>query len=215
MNGALEIGARVGLVVVALGGWFWTQRLLAVRPAVGGRIGDRLHEWSAPLHGWLTVHPRATDLTLIVTSALIDLCGGYLLVSAVFGPTVRPLLAVLLVFALRQVCQALCALPTPPGCLWRDPGFPSLLVTYGTSSDFFFSGHTAISVLAALQLIHVAPPALAAVGIAVAILEAAAVIVLRAHYTMDVFAAVFAAWAAEVVAGRLAPWVDAWLGRLS
>jgi hypothetical protein len=32
---------------------------------------------------------------------------------------------------------------------------------------------------------------------------------------MDVFAAVFAAWAADVAAGRLAPWIDAWLGRLA
>jgi hypothetical protein len=215
VNGAAELGVRVGFVVVALAFWFWTQRLLAHRVVAGNGVGDRLHDWSAPLHGWLTAHPRAADLTLIVTSALIDLCGGYLLVSAVLGPTVRPFVAVLIVFALRQVCQALCALPPPPGSIWRHPGFPSLLVTYGTSNDFFFSGHTAISVLAALQLLQVAPPWLAGVGIAVALVEAGTVIVLRAHYTMDVFAAVFAAWAADVAAGRLAPWIDAWLGRLA
>ena len=43
--------------------------------------------------------------------------------------------------------------------------------------------------------------------------EAVAVIVLRAHYTMDVFAAPFAAWGADELARRLAPHFDAWLGR--
>ena len=213
MNSLPEIGLRVGFVAVALVLWFWTQRLIAGKAPTGNRLGDRLHDWSAPLHGWLTAHPRAADATLIITSALIDIFGLYLFASAILGPTLRPFVAILILFALRQGCQAVCTLPTPPGAIWRHPGFPSLLVTYGTSNDFFFSGHTAISVLAALQLIHVAPPWLAAIGVGVAVLEAATVIILRAHYTMDVFAALFAAWGANALASRCAPAIDAWLGR--
>jgi membrane-associated phospholipid phosphatase len=37
------------------------------------------------------------------------------------------------------------------------------------------------------------------------------VLVLRAHYTMDVIAGAFAAWFAADMANRLAPWVDGWL----
>ena len=80
------------------------------------------------------------------------------------------------------------------------------------TKDLFFSGHTAISILGALQLAHVAPPWLAALGALVAAGEALTVIVLRAHYTMDVFAALFAAWGADVFAGQIAPYVDHWLG---
>ncbi|MBI5770933.1 MAG: hypothetical protein HZA93_24355 [Verrucomicrobia bacterium] len=206
-----QIGLRFGFVAVAIVLWFWTQRLIAAKAPAGNRVSDRLHDWTAPLHGWLLAHPRVADWTLIVTSALIDVFGLYLFASAIFGPTLRPFVAILLLFAMRQSCQAVCTLPTPPGCIWRHPGFPSLFVTYGTSNDFFFSGHTAISVLGALQLLHEAPPWLAAIGVAVAALEAGTVIVLRAHYTMDVFAAPFAAYAADVLAGRLAPAVDAWL----
>jgi hypothetical protein len=68
-------------------------------------------------------------------------------------------------------------------------------------------------VLGAIQLAHEAPPWLAAVGAAIAVAEAVAVIVLRAHYTMDVFAAPFAAWGADELARRVAPHFDAWLGR--
>jgi hypothetical protein len=214
VNSLPQIGLRVGFVAVALVLWFWTQRLIAGKAPVGNRVGDRLHDWSAPLHAWLTANPRAANLTLVVTSAGIDCFGLYLLASAVFGPTLRPFVAILILFGLRQSCQAICTLPTPPGALWRDPGFPTLFVTYGTSNDFFFSGHTAISVLGALQLAHTAPPWLAAIGAGVAALEATAVIVLRAHYTMDVFAALFAAWGADVLATNIAPTIDAWLGRL-
>ena len=37
------------------------------------------------------------------------------------------------------------------------------------------------------------------------------VLVLRAHYTLDVLAGAFAAFLAAEVAGRLSPVVDAWL----
>lgn len=209
------IGLRIGFVAVALVTWFWTQRLISRKAtAPGDGIGDRLHDWSAPLHAWFWANPRAANLTLIITSLLIDALGLYLLGSAIFGPTVRPFLAILIVFGLRQICQATCTLPAPPKMIWRDPGFPSLLVTYGTANDFFFSGHTAISVLGALQLAHVAPTWLAVTGAIVAAVELVTVIVLRAHYTMDIFAALFAAWAADVLAQHVAPYVDTWLGRI-
>src|SRR3954467_9677416 len=149
---------RVAFVAIALVLWFWTQKLISQKPAPAtGAVGDRLHQWSSPLHHWLVVNPAAANLLLIVTSALVDVFGLYLLGSAIFGPTLRPFIAILIVFALRQACQATTTLPAPAGIIWRNPGFPSLLVTYGVSNDLFFSGHTAISVLGALQLIHVAP----------------------------------------------------------
>lgn len=100
------------------------------------------------------------------------------------------------------------ALPTPPGMIWHSPGFPSLLVTYGTTSDFFFSGHTAIAVYGATELARLGRRWLTAVGIAVAAVEAATVVVLRAHYTMEVFTGIVTALWISGVAARLAPPVD-------
>jgi hypothetical protein len=50
-------------------------------------------------------------------------------------------------------------------------------------------------------------------GAAIALFEIATVIVLRAHYTMDVFTGAVAAYAAWMAAGTLAPAVDAGLVR--
>ena len=205
--------ARAALVAASLVAWFWTQRLIGQRawPTVG--IGDALHQWTAPLNGFLQEHPRRADGVLIATSALIDLLGGFLLVSAIFGPSVRPFLGLLMLFTLRQLCQGLSALPPPAGMIWRYPGFPSLLVTYGTATDLFFSGHTAIAVLGAVELVRAGGPGFVPVGALIAVVEASTVIVLRAHYTMDVFTGLVTALWVVNLADLLAPICDGVLAR--
>jgi hypothetical protein len=211
--GALT-GLRAALVAGGLALWFLTQRLLAGRTPETGGIGDRVHAWSAPLNAQLAARPHAANSVLIASSAVIDLLGVWLLGSALLGPTIRPFLSLFFLYLLRQVCQGLCSLPAPRGSIWRHPGFPSLLVTYGTTHDYFFSGHTAIAVLGAIAITAAGPPWLAAGAVAAAVLEAAVVLVLRAHYTMDVVAAACAAWCAWSLGGALAPTVDAWLAGL-
>jgi len=213
MNGAdlLHYGLRVALIAVALFLWFWTQALIARKTAHRSGLGDAIHDWTAPLHGWLTAHPRAGDRILMISSGFIDLFGLYLIFASIFGPTLRPFIAMFSLYALRQVCQAICTLPIPPGMIWRRPGFPSLFVTYGTSNDFFFSGHTAIAVLGALELAHYGLLPLTIAVAFIAVMEAATVLILRAHYTLDVLAAACAAWCAACFATWAAPCVDVWL----
>jgi hypothetical protein len=210
MNLLTTIVFRISVIVVALALWFWTQRLISRKAMTNQGVGDRLHEWTASTNAWFWSHPRAADLTLITSSAFIDIFGLYLIGATIFGPTFRPFLALLMLFILRQVCQGLCTLPIPQGMIWRYPGFPSLLVTYGTSNDLFFSGHTAIAVLCTLELAQVAPVWVVAIAAAIAFLEMTVVIVLRAHYTIDVFAAAFTAWCCHSLAGRIAPQLIAW-----
>ena len=57
-------------------------------------------------------------------------------------------------------------------------------------------------------------PILPALGVAIMVVEAGAVLVLRAHYTMDVFAAIVTALWAASVADVLAPPVDRALAAL-
>ena len=140
---------------------------------------------------------------LIASSLGIDTLGVFLIGAGLCGPTLRPFIGLLLLFAFRQLCQVLCALPPPPDMIWRRPGFPSLLVTYGVANDFFISGHTAIAVLGAVEACRLLPPLFGAVAVAVAVLEATTVLVLRAHYTMDVLAAVTAAFCAAGLASQL------------
>jgi membrane-associated phospholipid phosphatase len=206
---------RCGVIVVGLTAWFWTQSLIGQRPPVAGAIGDGIHEFTAPLNQAFHEHPPAANALLIVSSAVIDVLAIFLLVTTIFGPSVRPFLGLLLLFAMRQGCQALCSLPPPAGMIWRNPGFPSLLVTYGVSNDLFFSGHTALAVYGSIELSRAGKTPLKVLAVLLTLFEVATVLVLRAHYTMDVVAGVLAALVAAGLARRFAPHSDAALSRLA
>lgn len=206
---------RTGVIALGLVARFWTQSLIGQRPVTAGEIGDVVHQWTASGNAALHEHPLAANALLMVSSAIIDAFGIFLLATAIFGASVRPFLGLLLLFGMRQLCQALCSLPVPPGMIWHNPGIPSLLVTYGVANDFFFSGHTAIAVYGSLELTRAFPkqPVRILAGL-VALFEAATVLVLRAHYTMDVVGGVLAAFCAAMVAARFAPRCDRLLENL-
>jgi hypothetical protein len=199
---------RVAVTGVAIGIWFWTQSLIGARSLPGDGIGDGLHNLTAGLNAYLQHSPSAANALLIVSSALIDALGLFLLARWIFAGTVRPFLGLVLLLGLRQVMQALCALPTPPGMIWHYPGFPSLFVTYNVANDYFFSGHTGIAVLGAMELARLRKDWLTAVAAVVVVFEIATVIALRAHYTMDVFTGFVAALWVATVCDALAPRID-------
>jgi len=200
MRAGRKLLVRLAITAVALAVWFWTQSLLGARELPPTGIGDGLHQLTAGLNAYFFEHPHAANVLLIASSGCIDALGLFLLASWLFGPSIRPFLGLLILLGLRQVMQALCALPPPPNMIWHDPGFPSLLVTYAVASDFFFSGHTAIAVFGATELIRVGKSWLTALALLVVVFESTTVIVLRAHYTMDVFAGIVAAlWVAALL----------------
>ncbi|HUE36189.1 MAG TPA: phosphatase PAP2-related protein [Candidatus Acidoferrum sp.] len=204
---------RAAIVAASLVVWFWTQSLIGHRPT-GPGIGDKIHELTGPLNSWLQTHTRAANALLIASSLVIDSLGIFLIGASIFGKTLRPFVALLLVFAMRQICQWLCALPPPEQMIWHDPGFPSLLVTYGVANDLFFSGHTAIAVLGAIELYRLRPrPLVLVASVSIVLFEATTVLVLRAHYTMDVFTGAVAAIVASNIAGYLCANGGIWKNR--
>jgi membrane-associated phospholipid phosphatase len=182
---------RIVATVAALALWFWTQSLIGAR-APSPEIGDALQNFFGGLNSYFGQHPPAANALLIVSSGFIDALGLFLVAEWIFVGRVRPFLGLVLLLALRQVMQTLCALPAPPHMIWRYPGFPSLFVTYNVGNDYFFSGHTAIAVFGAMELARFRRKWLTALAILIVLFEIAAVLILRAHYTMDVFAGAMA-----------------------
>lgn len=188
--------------------WFWTQSLIGARPAPTSGLGDRLHNLTAGLNSYFAQNSGAANLLLIVSSALIDALGLFLLGRWLFGGSVRPFLGLAMLMVLRQILQAICALPAPPNMIWHPPGFPSLLVTYKVANDFFFSGHTAIAVFGALELSRFGRKWLTLTAILIVIFEISTVLILRAHYTMDVFTGAVAALWISNLSERLSSRID-------
>ena len=203
-------GLLVRLLVtgIALALWFWTQSLIGERTAPASGIGDALHNLTAGLNSYFARNAGAANALLIVSSGLIDALGLFLLGRWLFGETVRPFLGLFLLMTLRQLMQAVCALPPPPNMIWHYPGFPSLLVTYHVANDFFFSGHTAIAVFGAIELSRLRRNWVTACAVVLVFFEVVTVLILRAHYTMDVFAGIAAAFWIANISERISPRLD-------
>lgn len=199
---------RIIITAVALALWFWTQSLIGARQLSGNGITDALHQLTAPINFYLLHHPAAADRLLVISSAFIDAFGIFLLAAWLFGWSVRPFLSLLLVMALRQLMQALCALPAPQGIIWHSPGVPSLLVTYKVANDFFFSGHTAIAVLGLYEVARLRRAWLTTLASMVLVFEIVTVLSLQVHYTMDVFTGIVTALLVCSISSRVAPHID-------
>lgn len=210
------VGVRSALVVAGIAIWYWSQAVLAKRvPKVEQEVPltDGIHLATARIHQRYFTNQAAGNRLLVASSLVIDVLGAYLLATAIFGQSIRPFLGLVMVFTLRQVCQMLCPLPAPSGMVWRYPGVPAVLVTYGTTNDLFFSGHTAIAVYGAATLAGHWGPVGLAFGLLIAFFEAATVLVLRAHYTMDVFTGIICALWVYSLSGPAAVWLDALISR--
>jgi hypothetical protein len=69
-------------------------------------------------------------------------------------------------------------------------------------------------VLGAVELTRIGNQRWLYLGVAIILFEVVAVLVLRAHYTMDVLTGAIAARYATMLAARWSPWCDAMLARL-
>jgi PAP2 superfamily protein len=198
-----SLAIRLAVTAAALVIWFWTQSLIGARGVPASGIGDRVHTATASANLYLHQHPGAANALLVVSSGIIDLLGIFLLSLWIFRSEPRPFVGLVIVLGLRQIMQACVALPAPPDAIWHYPGFPSLLVTYSVANDYFFSGHTAIAVLGATELARAGKRWISVGAVGIVLFEAATVLILRAHYTMDVFTGLvtglYAAYLAERV----------------
>ena len=181
---SFRLAAVAGIIFV----WFFTQRLIGQRSCPEGQIGDKVHEWLEPVNRFLHRRAAAARALLIASSVGVDFLGLLVFYVGIFGPSFRPVIGLTVLMTLRQMSQYLNALPSPPGMIWHNPGVPSLFVTYGVTNDLFFSGHTALAVYGGLTLAFWGGPGAALLGLGLAVFEIVAVLALRAHWTMDVYA---------------------------
>ena len=198
------MAARAALLAVFVVGWFASQSFLAQFQVLddGEALGDGIHNVLLPVTNYFHANPLVADKVLIASSACIDVFATLMMLLSVFGRTMRPVVGIVFVFIMRQSCQSLVTLPSPKKVFWRDPGVPSLLVTYDTPNDFFFSGHTAIAVVCAVELGRMFGRKGQVVRACFAAFEIFVVLALQAHWTMDVFTGFVAARYATLIAPR-------------
>ena len=91
------------------------RRVLGKRAPKAGYevpLTDGVHLLTARIHRGFATNVAAGNRLLIISSLVIDLLGAYLLCTAIFGPSIRPYLGLVMVFALRRILwPMLCPLP--------------------------------------------------------------------------------------------------------
>ena len=71
--------SHVLFVAIGLGLWFWTQNLIGEQQHEKGTIGDTVHVVLASPNLYLQTHRATASALLIVSSAVIDVLGIFLL----------------------------------------------------------------------------------------------------------------------------------------
>ena len=79
----------------------------------------------------------------------------------------------------------------PDGYSWEDPGFPTIVVPYGRSSDFFFSGHCGFLNICALEWLRNGKSNYFKVVEVINAYMAFVMLVFRIHYAIDIVVAIF------------------------
>lgn len=202
-------GAQAAAVVAAYAAWLSTQALLEKTRGFVPSVIDHTHQALAGVNAFLNTHPTLSNVILAASSFEVDLA-AISMVSFFFTQRhSRPLLALWITLIMRQLCQLSFSIEPPPGMIWHYPGFPSIVVTYSTSSDFFFSGHMALATLLASELTaHRAARWKQVVAWAVLVLQAFVILSMRFHYVTDVVTGFLAALAATQIARKIGGWLD-------
>ena len=81
----------------------------------------------------------------------------------------------------------------PDGFLWGYPGFPSIMVSYLKTNDFFYSGHCGLPIVLLCEFRLLKMNIMSGICLFTFFLETFTMLTLRGHYTIDVIAgAIFA-----------------------
>jgi hypothetical protein len=97
----------------------------------------------------------------------------------------------LMFYICRALCQLLFKLQYPPGYLWPFPGISSIVVPYGATSDFFFSGHVGFLLICALEFRNVQLRKMYAITMLINMYMIFVMLVFRVHYSFDITTGLF------------------------
>ena len=111
-------------------------------------IKDMFFIWFTPLNEYYRKNPKMRDYLIIFSSTCIDIM---MLIAfyrfARYATTYRLMICMALFYSTRIMVQILNALEFPKGNLWTFPGIYSLMIPYGETHDFFYSGHVGICMI--------------------------------------------------------------------
>lgn len=194
--------------------WRISQSLISMfksQEVFSGCILDQALKMSTPVNAFLNTHVVVTKILLILLTLEIDCLTLFIFIYSAFSKSARIVIGLGILMILRQFCQMMVLLPFPKGLIWFNPHFPTLFVTYTIRNDFFFSGHTALTVFAALAIGRIFKyKYIGLLKWGLIIFQIFGVLAIRVHYFMDIYAAFMTALVVDNLVWklRLPQWLD-------
>jgi hypothetical protein len=98
----------------------------------------------------------------------------------------RILFTVIFFYSTRAFIQGVFKFQKDPGLYWESPGFPSLTVPYGMTSDFYPSGHIGFLTISAMELAFIGKKKMFFLPATTIIFMSFILICFRTHYSIDI-----------------------------
>lgn len=157
------------------------------------------------------IHENSTFRKIVVTisSLLIDISTTSMICVWVSKSTTwRPVLTIAIFYALRGICNTIFLMKYPTNLLWEHPGFPSMSVSYHSTSDFFFSGHVGINLICAIELSKMSYKRLSYISYSGIFFQIFTMIAVRGHYSVDLIAGLIAGHYCNMAATQMCEYID-------
>ena len=96
----------------------------------------------------------------------------------------------------------------PDGYMWDYPGFPSIVIPYGKTNDFFYSGHVGGVLIIGLEYRELGYHYPAGFCYFTMIMQIFLMIFLQGHYTIDLISGMIIAHYFYMLSRHWAPYFD-------
>ena len=169
------------------------QKIVSCDETPESNVIDRMHnkKYITNVNNYLHSNKKIASLTIFLASILFDINFVITGVDVVVNNNYKVFAITMCIMMLRHMCQYFNRLPFPRNMIWYDPGFPTLINTYETSNDFFFSGHTAFSLTWGLNLFfYTVNPYVKIYPIFFIAYEIIFLAATKSHYFMDIYAGI-------------------------
>ena len=178
-------------------------------------IRDEFFVHTESINQYFADHSQIKNVFLIFCSLCMDITMVTgMVVFVIYGKTWRLPIALIMFYLLRMMVQKLFLLRYPEGYLWSYPGFPSLVVPYGKTNDFFYSGHVGGACVMMLEFRSLANTlrehkvfmrSMQIFAILTIVLQIFLMIFLRGHYSIDMISGLIFGHYFHMVATGVSP----------
>lgn len=125
---------------------------------------------------------------IILSSLFIDIAFVIIMIYYIlYAKTGRIVYSVIIFYGIRGLCQGLFLFQFSPELTFSFPGIYSIMVPYGKTSDFYFSGHSGFLFMSTLEFIHMKLIGVAFLNFISMIYTGWLLVVTRAHYSIGNF----------------------------